>query len=256
VDAHNEVVQREFAGQAATFDDPRYVFADAEILDWILAHIPVEPDFTALDVAAGAGHLARAVAGRVRQVVALDLTAEMLAAGMRAAEDAGITNVLFQQGDAATLPYLDRSFDVVTNRFAVHHFADPAVQVAEMVRVCRPDGHVVVIDLVVVDDAVAERHNALERRRDPSHANALTEAKLGALLEEAGATVERWTARDQTLDFDRWIAQARTPADVAADIRAELLEEIGGGTPTGMRPQMRGDRLLFTQRWAIVVAAT
>src|SRR4029079_6325424 len=80
VEAHNEVVQREFAAQAASFGDPRYVFADTEILDWILEHIPHEPHFTALDVAAGAGHLARAVAARVRQVVALDLTPEMLVA--------------------------------------------------------------------------------------------------------------------------------------------------------------------------------
>jgi ubiquinone/menaquinone biosynthesis C-methylase UbiE len=256
VEAHNEVVQREFAAQAASFGDPRYVFADTEILDWILEHVPAEPHFTALDVAAGAGHLARAVAARVRQVVALDLTPEMLVAGKRAAEAAGVANTLFERGDAAALPYLDESFDLVTSRFAVHHFADPAVQLAEMVRVCRPGGHVVVIDLVAVDDAVAKRHNELERLRDPSHANALTEAKLAASLEQAGAAVERRTARDQTLSFDRWIAQARTPADIAADIRAELLAEIEGGTPTGIRPHMRGDRLLFTQRWAIVVAGT
>lgn len=254
MEAHNEVVRREFAGQAATFGDPRYVFADTEILDWILEHVPAEPHVTALDVAAGAGHLARAVAARVRQVVALDLTPEMLLAGKRAAEAAGVANMLFERGDAAALPYLDESFDLVTSRFAVHHFADPPVQLAEMVRVCRPGGHLVVIDLVAVDDGVAERHNELERLRDPSHTNALTEGRLVALLEAAGAEVESPNARDQQLDFDRWIAQAGTPADVADSVREQLLAELEGGAPTGMRPRLESDKLLFTQRWAIVKA--
>ena len=255
MEAHNQVVRREFAGQAATFDDPRYVFADTVILDWILAHVPAEPHFTVLDVAAGAGHLARAVAARVHQVVALDLTPEMLIAGKTAAETAGVGNVLFERGDAGALPYLDDSFDLVTSRFAVHHFDEPSVQLAEMVRVCRPGGHVAIVDLVAVDAALAERHNQLERLRDPSHTSALTVERLAEVVEAAGATVDRLETRDQTIDFERWIAQAGTPPGIAARIRAELEAEREGGPPTGMRPALERGRLSFTQRWAICVAA-
>jgi ubiquinone/menaquinone biosynthesis C-methylase UbiE len=255
VEVHNRVVQREFASQAATFDDPAYVFADERILDWILAHVPVEPDFTVLDVAAGAGHLARAVAGRARHVIALDITPEMLERGKSAADAASLTKVTFERGDAAALPYVDDSFDLVVCRFAVHHFSEPRRQITEMVRVCRPGGRVAVIDLVAVDPAHAARHNEFERLRDPSHTEALSAAVMSAQIEASGASVVGEVATDRQLDFERWIAQAGTPGPAAAKIRAALEAELDGGPQTGMRPARDREELRITQRWAIFLAA-
>jgi ubiquinone/menaquinone biosynthesis C-methylase UbiE len=255
VEGHNEVVRREFAAQAASFEDARYTFADQRIMDWILSNLPLAPHLAVLDVAAGTGHLGRAIAPFVRQVVASDLTPEMLATGKAAAEEAAISNVIFERGDAAALPHLDGSFDLVVNRFAVHHFEDPGRPVAEMVRVCRPGGHVAIVDLVTTDDELAGRQNELERMRDPSHTRALDAAELAALLQAAGATVERETARDEQLDVERWLTQSNTPADAAERIRNTLAEELAGGPATGMRPVQDDDRLRLTQRWAILVAA-
>src|SRR5204863_348816 len=78
-------------------------------------------------------------------------------------------NVLFMKADAAALPFVDGSFDVVVSRFAVHHFENPAVQIAEMRRVLRPGGRLAVADLVSdPDPEIAETQNRLERLRDPS----------------------------------------------------------------------------------------
>jgi ubiquinone/menaquinone biosynthesis C-methylase UbiE len=254
VPAHNQVVQREFAAQAAGFEDPRYVFADERILDWILSHVPVEPHFIVLDVAAGAGHLARAIAPRAHHVIAFDLTPEMLATGKAAADAAGISNLVFERGDAASLPYLDDSFDLVVSRFAVHHFAEPERQISEMVRVCRPGGRVAIIDLVTADPVLGERHNELERLRDPSHTTAVAPDRMVGLIESSGAVLEHEVSTDQELDVGRWFAQAGTEPEAASEIRAALEAELEGGTPTGMRP-VRGDgKLRFTQRWAIFVA--
>jgi SAM-dependent methyltransferase len=255
VAAHNQVVRREFAAQAGSFEDPRYVFADERILEWILEHVSVEPQFTVLDVAAGAGHLARAIAHRAGHVIAFDLTPEMLATGKAAAEKAGISNLVFERGDAAALPYLDDSFDLVVSRFAVHHFPEPARQLAEMMRVCRPGRSVAVIDLVAADPATADRHNELEHLRDPSHTRALTIDELARMLEAGGAAIERQTSIDRELDLERWLAQSSTPPEQAEPIRAALRAELGGGPATGMRPVADGEALRFTQRWAIVVAS-
>jgi SAM-dependent methyltransferase len=255
VEAHNRVVQREFAAQAATFEDPGYVFADERILDWILAHVPIEPHFSVLDVAAGAGNLSRAIARLARQVVAIDLTPEMLERGKSSAEAAGIANVLFELGDAAALPYLDDSFDLVVCRFAVHHFAEPQRQISEMIRVCRAGGRVAIIDLVAVDARQADRHNELERLRDPSHTEALTTERMSELIASCGGTVEQLISVDRQLDFDRWLAQAATPAATAAQVRAALESELEQGPATGMRPERRDGKLRFTHRWAIFLAA-
>src|SRR3954470_12464213 len=173
MDRHDDLVRREFTKQAKTFEDPTYSFGDPRLLRWIREHVPVQEGSLVLDVAAGTGHVARALAGDAAAVVAFDLTGEMLATGKAEADAAGVRNVVFERGDASALPHLDGSFDLVVSRFAVHHFAEPARQIGEMARVCRPGGRVAIVDLVTVDAGTAERHNELERLRDPSHTRAL-----------------------------------------------------------------------------------
>jgi ubiquinone/menaquinone biosynthesis C-methylase UbiE len=252
--AHDEVVRREFTRQAASFEDPGYSFGDERLMRWILANVPVSADAIVLDVAAGTGHVARGFAAHARQVVAIDLTPEMLRVGKAQVDAAGVGNVLFETGDAASLPYLDRSFDLVVSRFAVHHFEAPAVQVGEMVRVCRSGGHVALIDLVVADGQPAEALDEIERLRDPSHEEALPLGGLAGLLEGAGARVAHRVHHDQQLDAERWLAQAGPPPQIAERIRKRLGAELDGDASTGMRPFLKEGQLKIVQRWAIVVA--
>jgi SAM-dependent methyltransferase len=94
-----------------------------------------------LDVAAGAGNVAIPAAATGAQVVASDLTPELLDRGRADAEDRGVT-LDWQVGDAEHLPYDDDSFDVVTScvgvMFAPHH----QESADELVRVCRPGGRI------------------------------------------------------------------------------------------------------------------
>jgi ubiquinone/menaquinone biosynthesis C-methylase UbiE len=67
------------------------------------------------------------------------------------------------------LPFADEAFDVVTCRFAFHHFEEPAKALAEMARVCRRGGRVALCDAIApADPAKASAFNAMERHRDPS----------------------------------------------------------------------------------------
>lgn len=252
--SHDEQVTREFAKQAPTFEDPGYSFADRRLLAWIQQNVPPETGGAVLDVAGGTGHMARAYAGSASVAVVLDLTAEMIALGQRQSQGEGRRNVVFVRGDAARMPFLDGAFDLVLSRFAVHHFEHPEAQVAEMVRACRPEGRVALIDLVAPDPALAAEQDRLERLRDPSHTRALTLDGLRALLEDAGARVVHETFHDHALPVDRWLAQSAPPADRAETIRAELRDELAGGPPTGMRPVVEDGDLHLTHRYAIVVA--
>jgi len=252
--SHDETVQQEFAKQAATFEDPRYSFADRRLMRWMLTHVPGEPGALVLDVAGGTGHVARAYADTAALAVVLDLTREMLAAGRREAQAAALRNLLFVLGDAARMPFLDETFDLVVSRFAVHHFAQPAEQIGEMVRVCRPGGRVAVVDLVAADGELATKQNQLERVRDPSHTRALPIWELSQLLEQRATTVVHQVFHDQALSVERWLSQAKTPAEIGHAVRAQLEAELDGDAPTGMRPVVHGDVLHLTQRWAILVA--
>jgi ubiquinone/menaquinone biosynthesis C-methylase UbiE len=223
-------------------------------MGWILAHVPCEPGAVVLDVAGGTGHVARAYANTAALAVVLDLTREMLAAGKHEAEAADLHNLLFVLGDAARMPFLDESFDLVVTRFAVHHFSEPADQIGEMARVCRQGGRIAIVDLVAAAGELAAKQNQLERMRDPSHTRALSVSELARLLDHAGTSAVRQTTHDQALSVDRWLAQGQTPAETGQAIRAELEAELEGGAATGMRPLMREDELYLTQSWAILVA--
>jgi ubiquinone/menaquinone biosynthesis C-methylase UbiE len=157
-------------------------------------------------------------------------------------------------GDAAHLPYLDASFDLVTSRFAIHHFQDPKIQLAEMVRVCRPGGRVGIIDMVVLPEpAVAREHNRLERLRDQTHTEALSLEGLANLLEHLGVQVVRQATQEVKLSLEPWLASAPTPQEQASQIRAALQAECDGGPSTGMRPFFRNSELWFRHTWAVVI---
>lgn len=223
------------------------------MLGWLLKNVPPEEAELVLDVAGGTGHVARAFAEQVRCATVLDLTGEMLAVGKREVDTAGVRNVLFQQGAADAMPFLDSSFDLVVSRFAVHHFEDPSAVLAEMARVCRTDGRVGIMDLVVAEAEHADAYNHRERLRDPTHTRTLEKDELTAALEGVGLELIHIVEHDQPVLVDRWLAQSNPPEEVAAQLRAELEGELEGGEPTGMRPQRRGEELRFTQRWAIAV---
>jgi demethylmenaquinone methyltransferase/2-methoxy-6-polyprenyl-1,4-benzoquinol methylase len=107
----------------------------------------VGPGSRALDVATGTGDMALELARRVApdgEVVGSDFSPEMLA---RARAKAGASRARFELGDALALPYADDSFDAATVAFGVRNFSELDRGLAELVRVVRPGGRVVVLEI-------------------------------------------------------------------------------------------------------------
>ena len=100
----------------------------------------VRPGARVLDVAAGAGNVAiAAAAGAGADVVALDVTPELLQAGRRVAERRGVT-LDWVEGDAAQLPFEDATFDTVLSCVGVMFVPDHQRAADELLRVCRRGG--------------------------------------------------------------------------------------------------------------------
>lgn len=256
-DAHAQAIERAFTAQAEAFEDAsrNQVFTtDAE---WVFERLPLTDRDIVLDVAAGTGHAARRLATTARAVVALDATAAMLTHGRAQAAAEGRDNVVFMRGDAATLPFLDASFDVVVSRFAAHHFERPETVVAEMARCTRPGGHVALVDLVAdADPAIAQEQNRLERLRDPSHTRMLDAIEIQALLTEAGLEAVDVATRPLERPLLPWLEQAQTPAQVAGEIRAALDAEVAGERRTGLRPRTDEDGdMWFVQTFGSAIAS-
>jgi len=110
----------------------------------------VVPGCAVLDVGCGPGTdtvpLARLV-GSAGRVAGVDADAAMLVEADRRAAEAGVgTRVIHRQGDAAALPFADASFDSCRSERLFQHLPHPESALAEMIRVTKPGGWVVVLD--------------------------------------------------------------------------------------------------------------
>ena len=254
---HTRRIEQAFTAQAEAFEDParnRVFTSDSR---WVFERLPLTGSDVVLDVAAGTGHAARQLATSARAVVALDATEAMLARGQAKAAAEGCDNVVFMRGDAAALPFLDGSFDVVVSRFAAHHFEEPSRVVAEMARCTRPGGHVALVDLVADEDAqVASEQNRLERLRDPSHTRMLAAIEIQALLAEAGLEAIDVATRSLERPLDPWLEQAQTEEGARDEIRAALRTDADGGSATGFSPRRdAGGALWFVHTFGSAIAS-
>jgi ubiquinone/menaquinone biosynthesis C-methylase UbiE len=112
---HENRVRDEFTRQAATFSVSPAV-TDAALTQRFIDALGEAARGSVLDVACGPGILSAAIAKTARQVVAFDLTPEMLTKA--AQRCAGLGNVTFRKGNAAELPFADADFDAVVTRSA------------------------------------------------------------------------------------------------------------------------------------------
>jgi len=251
---HDARIRTEFAKQASRFGEQGLTLSSQEYLAWMISILPLQPDFRVLDVAAGTGHLSRAIAPSVKEVVAIDMTPEMLEEARKESEKHGLKNIVLTQGDAKHLPYQDGSFDMVVSRLSLHHFEKPEVQLKEMVRVCKAHHVVGIIDLLSPDaDDLIPSYNRLERLRDPSHTMALTKEQLVSAMKNAGLSIQRSDAKDIEVDFQQWTDLTKTDHSIRDEIRKELELDIKSGPKTGMRPYTDGGKLKFMHKWAIVI---
>ena len=117
---------------------------------YTIQHANARPGHVILDLAGGTGDLAREFArivGERGHVVLADINAAMLEHGRRRLVDAGIAgNVDLAQVDAETLPFADNTFDRISIAFGLRNITDKAGALAEMNRVLKPGGKVLILE--------------------------------------------------------------------------------------------------------------
>jgi SAM-dependent methyltransferase len=107
-----------------------------------LARLAVSPGTRMLDVACGAGQIAIPAARAGAQVTGIDIASNLIAQARARATVEGV-NARFDEGDAEMLPYEEASFDLVVSLIGAMFAPRPERVAAELVRVCRPDGRIV-----------------------------------------------------------------------------------------------------------------
>ena len=133
-----------FDGVARGYDRTNAVLSVGNAALWRIATVNAVAPQTGeriLDIAAGTGTSSVALAKTGAEVIALDFSQGMVEEGRRRHPD-----LQFVQGDAEKLPFGDAEFDAVTISFGLRNVQHPEVAIAEMLRVLKPGGRVVICE--------------------------------------------------------------------------------------------------------------
>jgi SAM-dependent methyltransferase len=120
---------------------------------WARALGHLLPDVDVVDIGCGEGYLTIEIARWARHVVAVDRAPAVLARAKALAARRRAINIVFKRGEIDRLPLNDATADVALLSQALHHAADPPAALAEAVRILRPGGRLLVLDLGRHDEA-------------------------------------------------------------------------------------------------------
>ena len=166
--------ERFFAGAAGDWDRLRAEWYGPGFgLAAVAALLP--PEWTVADLGCGTGALTAALAPRVRRVIGVDQSADMLRAARRRTE--GLANVELRRGRLEELPLDDASCDAALLVLSLGWVEDPARALAEAARAVRPGGRIALVDAVLHDDEDFRRRAGQVR---PGFDPAVLEAMLAA----------------------------------------------------------------------------
>lgn len=141
---HPDEVASMFDHVAARYDLMNSLLSVGQVHLWrraAVAAVDAKPGTKVLDLAAGTGTSAAALAAEGADVVACDLSPGMIAEGRRR-----FPHLEFVQGDATALPFPDETFDAVTISFGLRNVVDVPAALREMLRVTRPGGKLVIAE--------------------------------------------------------------------------------------------------------------
>jgi SAM-dependent methyltransferase len=219
--------REQFDQQAAHYNSQWNAWS-GDSLAWLIAHAHSQASHKLLDVATGTGFTALAFAPLLAEVTGVDVSVGMLREARERSRAAGLANLNFCAGAAESLPFPAARFDRVACRVAPHHFLSVPRFVAEVHRVLRPGGRLLVADTSVPDHAPAADawQNRVESLRDGSHVRNYTPSEWRGFIAAAGLALEEVDQVNEAVlvSMRAWIEKSGCHGETAAEVRRLFLE--------------------------------
>jgi ubiquinone/menaquinone biosynthesis C-methylase UbiE len=133
-----------FEQVAENWDEMSAKYFNSAIREAAIAKAYLRPEMVVADIGSGTGYLAAALAPIVRQVHVVDRSPAMLDVAKKNLN--AFSNIEYHQSEGTNLPFDADRLDAVFANMYLHHMADPAAAIREMVRVLRPGGRLVITD--------------------------------------------------------------------------------------------------------------
>src|SRR5262245_54648427 len=247
---HNRSIIDQFTKQAIPFSQKSQLSSE-EILELMVEACGVTPEDTVLDVACGPGLTECAFAKAALSVTGIDITPAMIDRAKARQADLGLTNLTWQVGDILSLPFHDATFSLVVTRYSFHHLLDPRAALAEMKRVLKPGGKVMVMDAAPEPDK-ADAYNRMEKLRDPSHVRAMPAEELLQMAREAGLVDLKTTFCKVEYELEKTLAASFPNPGDEEKLRRIFSSDVATNT-LGMCAHRRGGEIHFHYPTIIIV---
>ena len=200
-----------------------------------------------LDIATGAGHTAIKIAPYVNEVVAVDISPNMLEEAKKLSIKRNVSNIKFVMSDAENLAFPNDAFDIITCRVAPHHFLNLNKFVKEMYRVLKKNGKVVMVDTWVPDDKIADAFiNKIQKLRDPTHIRSRCGSEWEKLFISADFNIK--SKREKFLEgeksFTEWVMISQTPKE-NMKILKKMLKNANGNVKRYLNIKIKDNDIIF-----------
>ena len=186
----SESAVRQEYNRLALIYDRRWQNYISKSLSFLLDFADFSTDTSILDVACGTGELAKLLLEKnpQQQITGVDISESMLKIACKKLE--AYSNVSLLRASVTSLPFDNGSFDLIICANAFHYFASPQLALAEMKRVLKPQGELIILDWCR-DYWILKLCDLVFRFFDPAYQRSYTQAELERLLKVAGFNVTK-----------------------------------------------------------------
>jgi DNA gyrase subunit B len=207
-----EVYKEQFGARSKNWHDSAVWITDRELLKSHAELCKVSEDSIALDVCCGSGVVGASFKGKVKKVIGLDLTPEMVQLARQRLDEV-------HQGNVYNIPFADNSFDLVCTREVLHLLPGPERPVSEIYRVLKPGGQFVVGQILPFSEDDAPWMYRVFKKKQPLIFNMFQEEDFRRLLLSPGFVDMEMTEIKVWESIDVWIDSFETTAIHRHEIR-------------------------------------
>lgn len=204
-------IKEHFVNRAKKYESSAHWVKDEKIFKIVKGLAAARNSDRVLDVACGTGIIANLFFKQVKQVVGLDVTEAMFKQALPRLD-------YMVNARSEVLPFKDGMFDLVTCRQGLQ-FMDAADSVAQMYRVCKKGGKIILIQLVAFGRQDKEHAFKIQMARQPVRENCFLEEDLVNLLKKSGCKeikVQPFYSRESV---NEWIDNGALPLERQLEIK-------------------------------------
>lgn len=200
---NEEVYKKQFGERSKTWHSSAVWITDQELLKAHADHFELSEDAIALDVCCGSGVVGASFKHKVKKVIGLDLTPEMVNLSKTRLDEV-------HQGNVYNIPFPENAFDLVCTREVLHLLPYPENPVSEIYRVLKPGAQFIVGQILPFSEVDSAWMYRIFKKKQPLIFNMFQEEDFRKLLLGAGFVDLKMTEMNVWENIDVWINSYET----------------------------------------------